>query len=96
LAAVEKNKFYKCIEYIDINDTIKFGISIYKNKNYIEYFKKFLFTNRMINYDNLYLIKDYEYEPCLIIEDFIISKIYIKNIFVFVNQVKLQTAFIKI
>jgi hypothetical protein len=78
LAAVEKNKFYKCIEYIDINDTIKFGISIYKNKNYIEYFKKFLFTNRMINYDNLYLIKDYEYEPCLIIEDFIKLKHRIK------------------
>ena len=78
LAAVNKNKFYQCIEYIDINDTIKFGISIYKTKNYIEYFNKFLFTNRMINYDNLSLLKDKEYEPSLIIEDFVKLKNRIK------------------
>ena len=71
LETVDQIKFYKCIEYIDINDTIKFGISIYKNKNYIEYFNKFLFTNRIISYDNISLLRDKKYEPFLIIEDFI-------------------------
>jgi len=69
-ATVDKNKFYKCIEYFDINDIIKFGFSIYKTKNYIEYFKKFLFTNRIINYNNFSLLKGKEYEPYLIINDF--------------------------
>lgn len=65
IATVDKNKFYKCIEYIHINDTIKLGFSIFKNKKYIEYFKKFLFTNIIINYNKLIFLNENEFEPYL-------------------------------
>jgi hypothetical protein len=70
IANIYKNKYYKCIEYININCTIKLGFSIFKTKNYIEYFNKYLFTNRVINYNNLFLINESEFEPFLLLNQY--------------------------
>lgn len=70
IAGVNINKYYKCIEYIHFNDSIKLGFFIFKNKNYIEYFNLFLFTNRVINYNNLIFINESEYEPFLLLNQY--------------------------
>ena len=70
LATVDQNKFYKCIEFININYKMKFGFSIYKNNNYIEYLNKFIFTDRIINYDNLIFLNDTEYNPFLLLDGY--------------------------
>ena len=59
---IEKNRFYKCIEYSKLNDSLQLGFSLYKINNYNEYFNKFLFVNKIINYNDLISIKDSEYE----------------------------------
>ena len=59
---IEKNRFYKCIEYSKLNDSLQLGFSLYKINNYNEYFNKLLFINKIINYNDLISIKDSEYE----------------------------------
>ena len=38
LANIYQNKYFKCIEYFNINENMIFGLTIYKKNNYIEYF----------------------------------------------------------
>ena len=68
---IDKNTYFKCIEYFQYNYQIKFGISLYKINNYIEYFNKFFITEKIANYNDLSSFKDSEYEPCLILEKYI-------------------------
>lgn len=67
MPTIEKNKFFKCIEYSKFNESLKLGFSLYKINNYIEYFNKLLFINKKINYNDLISIKDSEYEPFLLL-----------------------------
>ena len=67
---VEKNQYFKCIEYFQLNGKIEFGFSLYIINNYIEYFNKFIFKDELINYnDNTYL-KESEYEPFLLLNNY--------------------------
>ena len=70
MPTIEKNKFYKCIEYSKLNENLKLGFSLYKINNYIEYFNKLLFINKKINYNDLISIKDSEYEPFLLLDKY--------------------------
>ena len=82
MAAVVQNKFYKCVEFVNMNDNVKFGLSIYYNNNHIEYFHKFLFESKVINYDNLIFLKESEYDPFLLLDTFqkIKNRITLENL----------------
>jgi hypothetical protein len=67
---IDNYRFYKCIEYLKLNEHIKLGFSLYKINNYIEYFNKFLFIDKIINYNDLISIKDSEYEPYLLLDNY--------------------------
>ena len=79
IPTIEKNKFYKCIEYLKLNESLKLGFSFYKINNYIEYFNKLLFTNKIINYNDFISIKDIEYDPYLLLDKYKLLKYRIKN-----------------
>jgi hypothetical protein len=70
MPTIEKNRFYKCIEYSKLNESLKLGFSLYKINNYKEYFIKLLFANKIINYNDLFSIKDSEYEPFLLLDKY--------------------------
>ena len=52
IANIHENIYYHCEEYINLNQLIKFGITIYKKKKYIEYSSIYLFKSDLINYNN--------------------------------------------
>ena len=70
IPTIDNNKFYKCIEYLKLNEHIKLGLSLYKINNYIEYYNKFLFIDEIINYNDIISIKDSEYEPYLLLDKY--------------------------
>jgi hypothetical protein len=70
IPTIDKNKFSNCIEYLKLNEHIKLGFSLYKINNYIEYFNKFLFIDEIINYNDLISMKDSEYEPFLLMDEY--------------------------
>ena len=52
IANIYENRFFFCTEYINIDDEIDFGIKIFKinsEKNEIEYFQHFCFTDKFFN-----------------------------------------------
>ena len=67
LANIYKDKYYYCIEFCKINETIKFGITIYgtrKNCCFI------LFSDKIFIYDSLINQINENFEPLLIIEKY--------------------------
>lgn len=63
------NKYYKCKEFIKINQTIKFGIIIYQTKEKeikIESIKKFFFVAIFNNYKRLIEINNEFFDPLLL------------------------------
>lgn len=64
LASIYNNKYYKCIEFLIINDTFKIGIivnsSLLNNTYYV-----YLFNNDIINYNSLN-INNLEFDPLII------------------------------
>ena len=81
IPTIDKNKSFKCIEYLKLSGNIKIGFSLYKINNYIEYFNKFLFIDEIINYNDLISMKDIEYEPYLLLDEYkkLKSKIRVNN-----------------
>ena len=55
------NKYFSCIEYININDKGEFGFIFYRT-NY-ENYPIYLFTEEIINYDNLKSKNDIHFNP---------------------------------
>ena len=94
LSFIDSNKYFKCIEYVNLNEEINFGIIIYKTKNiafnetlsinYTEYF----FSNSIFNYNkNNYKSNKFFY-PLFIQKEFYLNnknisfglkKLYIKS-----------------
>ena len=78
LANIYGNKYFKCIEFININEEIKFGFKIIYNKKEklknIEYNSNsfFLFNEKLINYNNLKFESEYIFSA-LFINKFYIS-----------------------
>jgi len=71
LAYIYKNKYYKCIEYFNINEKVYFGIEIYKNNKYSEFIKIYFFKDNLINYDNHFFLYNNEYDPFILINDYV-------------------------
>ena len=70
IANIHENKYFGCIDYINSNELIQFGISIYKKNKYIEFFSIYLFANNLINYNNFIFINNDEFDPLIQINIF--------------------------
>ena len=79
IPTIDKNQYIKCIEYFQLNWKLEFGISLYIINNYIEYYNKFFFKDKLINFNNFIYLKDSEYEPCLLLNNYKILQSRIKN-----------------
>ena len=62
-AYIYENKFFKCIEFININEKIKLGIIIYQNYDYLKSIKIFFFNEKIINYNNISYAKNKIFFP---------------------------------
>ena len=59
LAEISENKYFRCIEFINLNEIVKFGINIFNKKiSYIIYFKI-----KNINYNNFNYLIDDNFDP---------------------------------
>ena len=63
LANIYKNKYYNCIEFLNINETLKLGI-IFNIQDSDEFFTIYLFNDKIINYNNLNN-NDEEFDPLI-------------------------------
>ena len=75
LPNIYNNQFYKCIEFFNISQNVRFGINIVQK--YYDYYSNkymFLFDNKIINYNNLNNNNNYEFNQLLI------NKLYISLI----------------
>ena len=64
LASIYNNKYYKCIEFLIINDTFKMGIIVNSKILHKSYYV-YLFNNEIINYNSLN-INNLEFDPLII------------------------------
>jgi hypothetical protein len=69
IAYVRKNKYFNCIEYLDIHEKMNFGITLYKKDKYYEYFLINLFSDNLINYNNFFFKCDEEFDPLIILKN---------------------------
>ena len=67
---IYENKYFSCIEYIEHNTILQFGILLYKSNKFVEFYKLNIFTNKIIDYNNFILKKDEEFEPLIKIKNF--------------------------
>ena len=58
MANINENDYFYCIEYIKINQSIEFGIKIYKINELKKYNIIYFFNNKVINYNNLDYLKE--------------------------------------
>ena len=65
IAHIYENKYFSCIDYINQNEIIIFGISIYKRYNFIEFNKINLLDNNLIDYNNFIFKNDDEFDPLI-------------------------------
>ena len=71
LAEIYLNNYFKCIEFIDIKENINFGIKIIKDNNsYVNFF----FDKKIIDYNNLHHMNDYNVEPLIINNEYNLLK----------------------
>ena len=79
IANIYENLF-SCIEYINYNEIIQFGISIYKENKYLEFYNISIFNSYIIDYNNYINKKDEEFEPLIQMNIHGLKKIIKKNI----------------
>ena len=75
LPFIDKNNYYKCIEFFNIKEKIKFGIKIYKikeNDNNIEDYLTYLFSDKLFKYDNVIYKNDDLFDPLIINEKYLL------------------------
>ena len=53
VASIKLNKFFHCIEFVNINEKLRFGIKLYKKKNKTSFidFTHFFFDDNIFNYN---------------------------------------------
>ena len=71
---INKNKYYECIEFININEKIKFGIKINKSKEKNEnkeVFKYYFFLEKVFNYKKLNSKNNISFDPLLLNKEYI-------------------------
>lgn len=93
LAFIHQNKYFKCIEYINIYEKIYFGVLIYKSKNRtlnktsFMNFSHYFFSSDIFNYNQHYYKIDKLFDPLFIKKQF-----YLKNK---IESVNLKNLYIK-
>ena len=76
LAFILINQYFQCIEFININEKINFGIIIYEQKNETSClnFTHYFFNNNIFNYDKKFYQKNEFFHPLFQKKEF-----YLKN-----------------
>ena len=79
LANINNNKYYKCIEFFNINDIFKLGINL-KSQKYNKFYIIDLFDSKIINY-NKFNNNNLEFNPLIINQKFksLIQKMHTLN-----------------
>ena len=77
---INNNKYYECIEFMNINEKIKFGIKIFESKEKkenAEIFRIFLFPEKNFIYKNLTARNHQLFDPLFLNQEYIkLTKIY--------------------
>ena len=76
LAKINFNKYFICIEYINLNELTKFGIIIYNNIDEVDHNYEnttiYFFSDNIINYNNLYYQNEEKFKPFLLEKEYIL------------------------
>jgi len=79
LSDTKKNKYFNCIEFININEKVNFGIKIYNIVENIEYNYINLFSETLFNYNIIKFHEDYKFDYLIINNDYIYSSLKNEN-----------------
>jgi CDP-glycerol glycerophosphotransferase (TagB/SpsB family) len=79
IASIYKNRYFSCIEYLNLNESIQLGVIIYKKNKYIESYNITIFNSNSIDYNNYIHIKDEEFDPLVLTKIYNLNKISIKE-----------------
>ena len=93
-AGVVNNSFYNCKEFINLNEKINFGIIIYKNYEYANYYIIPILNEKIINYEKKPYLKDNIFNPILLTKEYetFLQKMSYKNLN---ESLKLKNSYIK-
>ena len=94
LSDIYRNKYYKCIEFIHINEKANFNIKIFSISYKHEIYKQFLFNDKIINYNNLNCNNDEIFEYLLINNKYL-SFIKKKNDRILNESLKLKSLYLQ-
>ena len=75
LAYIQFNKYFQCIEYINLNERNNFGIKIYKPKNGTSCinFTKYFFSDNIFNYKKHFYKTNKLFQPSLVERQFYLN-----------------------
>ena len=73
-ANIYQNRYFKCIEFFNTNETMIFGITLYKKNNYVQYFTKYLLSDNYLDYNNLLYLNNNDFDPLFQTNEFNILK----------------------
>ena len=68
LPFIHLNRYFKCIEYVNIKEKILFGVIIYDSNNFSSCvnFTQYFFNENIFNYNNCYNQNDKLFQPLLL------------------------------
>ena len=66
LSGVKKNRYFNCMEFININEKVNFGVKIYDINKKIEYIYIHLFEDTLFNYNIIKFNDDYKFDYLII------------------------------
>ena len=66
LSGVKKNRYFNCMEFININEKVNFGVKIYDINKKIEYIYINLFEDTLFNYNIIKFNDDYKFDYLII------------------------------
>jgi len=94
LASIKDNKYFNCIEFFNLNESITIGIKIYNIYENVTYYYTLFFTENFINYMNIRFNKDKIFDSLIINYKYnsFIQKINNKK---YNNNVKLKKSYIQ-
>ena len=75
LAYIQLNKYFQCIEYMNLNERTNFGIKVYKPKNGTSciYFTKYFFSDNIFNYKKHFYKTNKLFHPSLVERQFYLN-----------------------
>ena len=74
LSGVKKNRYFNCIEFININEKVNFGVKIYDINRNIEYIYINLFEDTLFNYNIIKFNKGYKFDYLIINNEYLSLK----------------------